>query len=101
MEASAKPEAKSKGQGTELAVRFGATVRERRKGMRMSQEDLALVSGVGRRFVIDLEAGKATCELGLALVVANAVGLRTLELFVQNQGNDALLPEFSDEGSST
>jgi DNA-binding XRE family transcriptional regulator len=41
----------------------------------MSQDQLALATGVGRRFLIELEAGKATCHLGRSLVVAQALGL--------------------------
>jgi HTH-type transcriptional regulator/antitoxin HipB len=41
----------------------------------MTQRDLALVAGTGERFVVDLEAGKTTTQLGLALAVAAAVGL--------------------------
>ena len=40
----------------------------------MTQRDLALVIDAGERFVVDLEAGKATCQLGKALAAARAVG---------------------------
>ena len=36
-------------------------------------------AGVGRRFLIDLEAGKTSCQLGRSLVVAQALGLRPTE----------------------
>jgi hypothetical protein len=39
------------------------------------QDELALATGVGRRFLIDLEAGKPTCQLGRSLLVADALGL--------------------------
>ena len=35
-----------------------------------------MATGVGRRFLIDLEAGKPTCQLGRSLLVAEALGLR-------------------------
>jgi transcriptional regulator with XRE-family HTH domain len=54
---------------------FGSLVRSRRKAMRMRQDQLALATGVGRRFVIDLEAGKPSCQLGRSLLVAKALGL--------------------------
>ena len=60
----------------DYAVRFGALVREHRDAMRMTQDDLALATGVGRRFIIELEGGKPSCQLGKALVVAIAVGLQ-------------------------
>src|SRR5258707_15704650 len=39
-----------------VAHAFGSLVRSRRKAMRMRQDQLALATGVGRRFVIDLGA---------------------------------------------
>ena len=44
--------------------------------LKMRQDQLALATGVGRRFLIDLEAGKPTCQLGRSLLVAEALGLR-------------------------
>jgi DNA-binding XRE family transcriptional regulator len=41
----------------------------------MTQADLALAIGTAPRFVVDLEAGKETCRLGLALAAAAAVGI--------------------------
>ena len=58
-----------------VAHAFGSLVRSRRKAMRMRQDQLALATGVGRRFVIDLEAGKPSCQLGRSLLVAKALGL--------------------------
>jgi transcriptional regulator with XRE-family HTH domain len=59
-----------------LAARtFGSLIRSRRQALAMSQDQLALATGVGRRFLIELEAGKATCHLGRSLVVAQALGL--------------------------
>jgi len=80
------------------ARHFGQMVRERREAMRMRQDDLALATGVGRRFILELEAGKPTCQLGRALVVAAAVGLRPFDLMQANNGDDnALLPDLADE----
>src|SRR4029077_7725438 len=59
----------------ETASSFGLMVRSRRKALNMRQDQLALVAGVGRRFVIDLEAGKPSCQLGRSLLVAKALGL--------------------------
>lgn len=57
------------------ATTFGARVRTAREQLGLRQEDVALASGVGVRFVGDLERGKATVELDRALRVAAAVGL--------------------------
>jgi transcriptional regulator with XRE-family HTH domain len=64
----------------EVTRPFGRLIRSRRKALNMTQDQLALATGVGRRFLIDLEAGKTTCQLGLSLVVAEALGIRSSEL---------------------
>ena len=64
---------------SEAALAFGLLIRSRRKAMKMRQDQLALATGVGRRFLIDLEAGKPSCQLGRSLVVAEALGLRLAE----------------------
>ena len=60
---------------SEAAFAFGALIRSRRKVLKMRQDQLALATGVGRRFLIDLEAGKPSCQLGRSLLVAEALGL--------------------------
>jgi transcriptional regulator with XRE-family HTH domain len=64
----------------ETALAFGSSIRHRRKTLNMRQDELALATGVGRRFLIDLEAGKPTCQLGRSLLVADALGLRVTDL---------------------
>lgn len=56
--------------------RFGSLVRSRRQALGMTQRDLALAVNVGERFIVDLESGKPTCQLGKALAVAKGVGIR-------------------------
>lgn len=46
----------------------------------MRQDQLALATGVGRRFLIELEAGKSSCQLGRSLLVAEALGLRLADV---------------------
>src|SRR5499427_2759900 len=65
---------------SQAALAFGLLIRSRRKAMKMRQDQLALATGVGRRFLIDLEAGKPSCQLGRSLLVADALGLRVTEL---------------------
>lgn len=82
----------------EQARRFGAMVRERREALRMRQDDLALATGVGRRFILELEAGKASCQLGRSLVVAAAVGLRPFDLMSVIADDDTpFLPDDIDD----
>lgn len=54
---------------------FGQRVRDRRKGLGLSQDDVASVVGVNRRVVGELERGKGSVRLEIALWVAEAVGL--------------------------
>ena len=63
-----------------ISLAFGSMIRRRRKALNMRQDELALATGVGRRFLIDLEAGKSTCQLGRSLLVADALGLKVREL---------------------
>lgn len=80
------------------AQQLGAIVRERREALGMRQDDVALATGVGHRFIVELEAGKPSCQLGRALVVAAAVGLRPFDLMSANNGDDnALLPDLADD----
>ena len=53
---------------------LGQAVRNARKQIGLTQPQLALAAGGGVRFVVDLEAGKATLRLENILRVANALG---------------------------
>jgi HTH-type transcriptional regulator / antitoxin HipB len=55
---------------------IGKLIRETRKNLGVTQKDLALTSGTGIRFIIDLEKGKDTCEIGRALRVLNTLGIK-------------------------
>lgn len=54
---------------------LGLLIRQERKAQALTQEQLAALTGVGVRFVRELEAGKESCQVGLALQVAGALGL--------------------------
>jgi len=57
------------------AADFGSTLARARKGLGLTQRELALAIGAGERFIVDLEAGKPTSQLGKALTAANEVGI--------------------------
>jgi y4mF family transcriptional regulator len=57
------------------ATEIGALIRETRKRLGVTQKDLALTAGTGLRFVIDLEKGKETCELGKSLRILQTLGI--------------------------
>ena len=54
---------------------LGAIVRLRRKELDLTQGELAGLSGVGERFVSEVERGKATAELGKVLRLLDRLGL--------------------------
>lgn len=49
-------------------------VREERKAQGLRQSELAAACGVGVRFIVDLEAGKPTVQLGKVLQVLATLG---------------------------
>ena len=53
---------------------LGLLIRRERKAQKLTQEQLAGLTGVGVRFVRELEAGKESCQIGRALQVAAALG---------------------------
>lgn len=57
-------------------AQLGAAVRAARKQLKATQKELAMTSGTGLRFLIDLERGKPTCQIGKILQVLQALGLR-------------------------
>lgn len=57
------------------AQEFGERVAHARKALGITQRDLALAINTGERFIVDLEAGKPTAQLGKALAAAKAVGI--------------------------
>jgi HTH-type transcriptional regulator / antitoxin HipB len=50
-------------------------IRDTRNRLGVTQKDLALTAGTGLRFVIDLEKGKETCELGKSLRILQTLGI--------------------------
>ena len=70
---------------------IGQLVKKARKTLDVTQKDLALTSGTGLRFIIELEQGKATCQIGKVLTVLHTLGI-TMQL---------ILPARGDAGEST
>ena len=54
---------------------LGQFIRLVRHERSMTQQELADMAGVGRRYLLELEAGKASVEFGRALQVAAALGI--------------------------
>ena len=53
---------------------IGRVVRTTRKAAGLRQDELAGAAGVGLRFVVELERGKPTAQIGKALQVLQALG---------------------------
>lgn len=58
------------------ATTLGNAIRQQRRRLKVTQRDLAMTAGTGLRFIIELEKGKPTCQLGKALEVVRVLGLR-------------------------
>jgi transcriptional regulator with XRE-family HTH domain len=80
------------------ASAFGSLIRGRRKALKLRQDQLALATGVGRRFLIELEAGKPSCQLGRSLLVAEALGLTFADILAcrDQSAPEADLPDLPD-----
>lgn len=82
---------------SQAAQAFGSLIRSRRKALKLRQDQLALATGVGRRFLIDLEAGKTSCQLGRSLLVAEALGLKLATLLSATVAAEPDLPDLPEE----
>jgi transcriptional regulator with XRE-family HTH domain len=82
---------------SEAALAFGSLIRSHRKALKMRQDQLSLATGVGRRFLIELEAGKPSCQLGRSLLVAEALGLKPADILASGgPSQPASAPELPD-----
>ena len=71
-------------------AQLGMAIRSRRKQVKITQKELAMTCGTGLRFIIDLEKGKATCQIGKTLDVLQSLGLavETMPLGADVTGGD-------------
>ena len=53
---------------------IGDLIRTARKAQNLRQDQLAGAAGVGLRFIVDLEAGKPSAQIGKTLQVLQALG---------------------------
>lgn len=54
---------------------LGHLIRAERKRQQLTQEQLVGVAGAGVRFLRELESGKESCRVGLALTVLQTLGV--------------------------
>jgi y4mF family transcriptional regulator len=62
-----------------VAARIGAEVAQRRRTLRVTQEELAELAGVSVRSVASIEAGKPTVRLDILAPVLATVGIDLAE----------------------
>lgn len=62
---------------------LGKVVRDKRKKDGLTQAEVAAICGFGNRFMVDLEGGKPTVQLGKALEVLDSLGL---EVYIVPRG---------------
>jgi HTH-type transcriptional regulator / antitoxin HipB len=63
---------------TMTPAQLGDLVRRRRKDLDLTQAELAGLSGLGERFVSEVERGKETAELGKVLRLLDRLGLSVI-----------------------
>ena len=68
------------------AQQIGALIRNTRKAQGLTQQELAMTSGTGLRFIIELEQGKPNCQFAKVLNVLHTLGIQL-----------DLKPPYSDE----
>ncbi|HEY8502121.1 MAG TPA: helix-turn-helix domain-containing protein [Solirubrobacterales bacterium] len=62
-------------EATATPADLGAAIRQRRRQLSITQDDLAASISVSRRVIGQLENGKETVHVGIVLRAARAVGL--------------------------
>jgi y4mF family transcriptional regulator len=77
--------------------RIGEIVREYRKSQQLTQSKAADLSGVGTRFLSELENGKFTVELGKVLQVFEALKIDPAQAF----GSEAIIPSWCNIADNT
>lgn len=63
-------------QQVSTAAELGHAIRSRRKALKMTQEELAMATGVSAATVIAIEKGKETAQVSLVLQLCRDLGLR-------------------------
>ncbi|WP_459251551.1 helix-turn-helix transcriptional regulator [Novosphingobium sp. SCN 63-17] len=68
-------------------AKIGEIVRQERKHLGLRQDELAAASGVGLRFIVELERGKPTAQIGKVIAVLAALGC---DLQIRRPGADMI-----------
>ncbi len=62
---------------------LGQYLHKERKNLKLTQKEISEFSDVGRKFIIELEKGKTTAQLGKVFELLNSLGL---ELHLTKRG---------------
>lgn len=54
---------------------IASKIKDERKKQNLTQTQLAGLCNMGLRFIVDLEAGKETCQIGKVLLVLDVLGI--------------------------
>jgi HTH-type transcriptional regulator/antitoxin HipB len=76
---------------------FGREIRMARKALNLTQPQLAGASGVGVRFIVDLEHGKPTCAINPSRQSLKNVIVRELRLVSQTRRLRHALPDYQHQ----
>ena len=74
---------------------LGLAIRNRRRALKLRQQDLAATVGVSRQWIIDVEHGKNRVELGLVLRALEELGLE-LDVSLPAERTVQLNPDLPD-----
>ncbi|MFV0321732.1 MAG: helix-turn-helix transcriptional regulator [Alphaproteobacteria bacterium] len=58
--------------------KLGIIIKKSRKEQGLTQEQLAAITGVGIRFIRELEQGKESCHIGKVFMVLSMLGIDTI-----------------------
>lgn len=58
------------------AKEIGKTIKVKRKELRLSQKDVSLATGLGTRFISEVENGKPSCQIEKVLQLLSVLGLK-------------------------
>jgi y4mF family transcriptional regulator len=72
----------------QAVLSLGQSLRSARKALGLTQAQLALASGVGTRFIVELEAGKPTLRIEHVLRVVQSLGGEMQINGLPQKGND-------------
>jgi y4mF family transcriptional regulator len=67
-------------QKIESVTTLGELIKTCRKQQGLTQVQLAAVSGVGLRFLRELEGGKVTCQIGKTMTVLKMLGISIMAM---------------------